>query len=194
MRRALAAAAVLAFALSPVLAGCTDDDGQSPTPTDSSPPPSGHTTTPGSTTSDPVDEPPVLPDAAKAQTTAGAKAFVSYFVDTVNYGYLQQNPAPLDEASGRTCLVCQALVKNIDSLRRQGGRQVDGQWEVTKVNSLAATGDQERVLLSTVKIHPGRSRASADEEFKPIHRSTTFYEFHVVWSRGHWLATDLRTG
>jgi hypothetical protein len=189
MRRALAAAAVLALAL----VGCSDD-GQSPTSTTSSPPPTGQTTTRASTTADPGDEPPVLPDAAKAQTTAGAKAFVTYFVDTVNYGYLQQDPAPLEEASAKTCLVCRALVKNISYLKRQGGKQVGGEWAVTNIDSLATNGQSEQVLLSTIKVQPGRSRTSADDRFKPIPASRAFYEIHVAWSGGRWLTTDLRTG
>ena len=128
MRRALAAAALLALAL----VGCTDD-GQSPTSTTSSPPPTGQTTTPTSTTSDPADEPPALPDAAKSQTTAGAKAFVRHYADVLNYAYSELRCAAAREPGLLVLQVCHALGQDRQGMAANGGSQDGGAWTVLEV-------------------------------------------------------------
>jgi Family of unknown function (DUF6318) len=191
MRRALAAAAVLAFALSPVLAGCTDDDGQSPTPTDSSPPPSGHTTTPGSTTSDPADEPPVLPDAAKAQTTAGAKAFVRYYADVLNYAWLNLDPKRLDDISADGCKVCNAIVQSIDKAAKEGGYQHGGQWTVTKTTDIPDSFEDRVSIITAISIAQGSWRQTASDRVRRIAPSNVTDQFLVIWTDNRWRTLDV---
>ena len=186
MRRALAAAAVLALAL----VGCTDD-GQSPTSTTSSPPPTGETsTTPTSTTSDPADEPPALPDAAKSQTTAGAKAFVAHFGDVVNYAYLNLDPHAFATVSSATCQVCRLLTRDVASLARDGGEQTGGRWEVIRV---AAVGNFEgtNLLLARIHISKGSVTESDSSPPKPIEASTVTDRFELTWDSG-WRVKDIR--
>ncbi len=82
MRRVTVAAIVLGVCL--VSTSCTDDSGVA------NPPGSTATTATSDppTTSGPAHGPPELPEAAKAKTTAGAKAFVRYYVDILNYSWL----------------------------------------------------------------------------------------------------------
>ncbi len=91
MRRAVAAAVVASVCLAGT--SCTDDSGAAPPSTTGSAAASDPPTTSG-----PTNGPPELPEAAKAKTTAGAKAFVTYYVDVLNYAWERLTPAPL--ASG----------------------------------------------------------------------------------------------
>ena len=87
MRRALAAAAVLALAL----VGCTDG-GQSPTSTTSSPPPTGQTsTTPTSTTSDPATSRPPSPTPPSPRPPPAPKPSSAHYADVLNYAASTQN-------------------------------------------------------------------------------------------------------
>jgi len=186
MRRALAAAAVLALAL----VGCTDD-GQSPTSTTSSPPPTGHTsTTPTRTTTDPSDEPPVLPDAAKAQTTAGAKAFVAYYADVLNYAYLNLDPQAFATISSATCQVCRLLSRDVASLAREGGEQTGGRWKVIRA---APVGNFEssNLLLARIHISKGSVMESDSSPPTPIEASTVTDQFELTWDSG-WRVKDIR--
>jgi Family of unknown function (DUF6318) len=186
MRRALAAAAVLALAL----VGCTDD-GQSPTSTTSSPPPTGQTTTPTSTTSDPADEPPVLPDAAKAQTTAGAKAFVRHYADVLNYAWLNLDAKPLDQVSAEGCKVCDAIVRSIKKAASQGGYQHGGEWSVTKTSSVPDSFKNRVSIIAVISIGKGSWKQTAADQPRRIAASDVTDQFLVVWSGDRWKTLDV---
>ncbi len=79
-------------------------------------------TTPTSTTSDPADEPPVLPDAAKSQTTAGAKAFVRHYADVLNYAWLNLDPRRCTDASATAARSVMSRDAHVQSSRRQRRR------------------------------------------------------------------------
>jgi hypothetical protein len=66
---------VVSAALVLVVAGCGGDPKADPTTTPSSP----------STSVTPTATPPVMPEAAKANTKAGAVAFVKHYIDLINY-------------------------------------------------------------------------------------------------------------
>ena len=88
MRRAVAAAVVVGVCLAGT--SCTDDSGVAPPST-----PGRTATADPPTASGPTEGPPELPEAAKAKTTAGAKAFVRYYVDVLNYSwYHAADPGP----------------------------------------------------------------------------------------------------
>jgi hypothetical protein len=189
MRRAFAAAA-LALCLS---AGCSDDE-PGPTPTTSSSSSDGMTASgspPTATITTPT--PPELPDAARAKTTAGAKAFVKYYVDVLNYGYRYQDESALRKISATACKICQSFRRNIHHLKQSGGRQIGGSWRVLALDKVASDETGKEILLATIHVARGKARLNKDDPYKPIHSSTSFYEFHVTWSTGLWLTVELRT-
>ncbi|MGA9346097.1 MAG: DUF6318 family protein, partial [Nocardioidaceae bacterium] len=96
MRRATAVAVVVGVCLAGT--SCTDDSGAAPPST-----PDSTATADPPTTSRPTEGPPELPEAAKAKTTAGAKAFVTYYVDVLNFSWERLTPAPLARVSSRGC-------------------------------------------------------------------------------------------
>ena len=85
------------------------------------------TPTPTPTPSASAPTPPVMPSAAKAHTKAGAKAFVEYFWEVVNYAQESGNTAPIRElADARGCTQCRAGVAGIRNVYDHGGRIVGG--------------------------------------------------------------------
>lgn len=101
-----------------LLSGCGTTDDPKPSPTSS---PTPTRTTP------PV---PVLPEAAKANTKAGAEAFVRHYVDLLNLAQATGNTAPVAASSLTTCETCQAVIDKLRQLRQEGATVVGGTWTI----------------------------------------------------------------
>ncbi len=117
MRRAPVVAAVLVLCL----AGCTNGDASGPTSTHSTPPETDTSRVP---TTDPAG-PPALPDAAKARTTAGAKAFVTYYADVLNYSWRTRTSSHSGGSRIASCAVCTTRSSG-DIMTHATGRLVRG--------------------------------------------------------------------
>jgi hypothetical protein len=122
MRHRLAIAAALLLALT----GCSDDSpgpkaSASTTPASASPSPTG-----------PVA--PVLPEAAKANTTVGAKAFVRYWFEAVTYAMKTGDTGPIDAVAHKTCGACRKLHKSIDAIYSVGQHTEGGGWNATEIS------------------------------------------------------------
>ena len=100
MPRLVVGAVVLLLAL----AGCGGDPKAEPSPTKS-------VTTPVSTT----PAPPVMPEAAKADTKAGAIAFVKHYIDLINYA---QATGDLDVLAGVEDRDCESCANGRDALAK----------------------------------------------------------------------------
>jgi hypothetical protein len=116
---------VIATALLLALAGCSDDSpapkaSPSTTPATASPSPTG-----------PVA--PVLPEAAKANTSVGAKAFVRYWFEALNYASHTGDSAPLVSASTADCVACNGLRNRIKSIYGVNEHMVGGDWQASKI-------------------------------------------------------------
>lgn len=125
MRVRSAAAVVLVAALA--LAGCSDDDPPDPEPsaaTSSTPSPSPSAT--------PTAEPkePALPDAATKATEAGARAFITYYWDLINYAQVTGDVKALKKVSGPRCDGCRGGINAISAIYRDGGRAEGGTYTV----------------------------------------------------------------
>ena len=97
------------------LTGCSGSADPSPPPTTRSTPTSA---APSPTASPTV---PVMPEAAKAHTKAGAKAFVRYFWQVVNYAQATGDTAAIRTLSARKCAECDAGMYAIDEVYGAGG-------------------------------------------------------------------------
>ncbi|WP_157514856.1 DUF6318 family protein [Nocardioides sp. J54] len=128
--RALAATAV-ALAL---LAGCSDDD---PAPTKpSSTPTESHSPTASPTPKTP--EEPTLPDAATRATEAGARAFITYYWDLINYAQVTGDVKALKRVSGPGCNGCDIGISAVSDHYARGGHIEGGDYAVSivKINQL----------------------------------------------------------
>ncbi len=189
MRRAVAAAVVVGVCLTGT--SCTDDSGasspDSPHSTDTT------TTSDPPTTSGPTDGPPELPEAAKAKTTAGAKAFVKYYVDVLNYSWDQLAPAPLAKASSKRCRPCNLILKQIQITAQRGGHQAGGDWTLDKVYLLPGSSPNSLSFLATIRISSGSYVESSGDEPTKIVAGEVTNQVDVSRSRGRWQASDMRS-
>jgi hypothetical protein len=120
--RLLIAAALLALPL----AGCGDDSHAPNTST---------STTPATASPSPIGPiAPVLPEAAKANTTVGAKAFVRYWFEALNYASHTGDSAPLVSASTADCVACNGLRNRIKSIYGVNEHMVGGDWHLVPLS------------------------------------------------------------
>lgn len=128
MRTHRIAALLLAAALA--LSACSDD-GPDPGESMSTWTPSGTPEEP-SPSATPTAEPtePELPDAATKATEAGARAFITYYWDLINYAQLTGDVKALKRVSGPNCDACDGINGSIEQLYRDGGRISGGENSV----------------------------------------------------------------
>ncbi len=128
-----AAVAMLVLLL---LSGCSDGNA-SPRDPSSTWSPTGTMQTPTSAAPDPVE--PQLPAAAKEASETGARAFIAYYWDLINYAQVTGDVKALRSVSGRTCDVCTGLAKDLRDLYRSGGRLEGGANHVTITEAATLT-------------------------------------------------------
>ena len=186
MRRMLAACAVLTLCLTACSGG-----GDDPTPSPTTSTTSGTPTTTGPTSTDPPDGPPELPDAAKAQTTAGAKAFVSYYVAVLNYSFAKLDASQLQRLASTRCDVCRLLEDSVRSMARRGGSQDGGSWRVVTLAQSGGT-DSARKMIARIHIKSGSITRSKTSRPEKLPERTVYDEFTVRWN-GRWLVEDVRS-
>jgi hypothetical protein len=118
---------VIAFALLLVVAGCGGDPQASPTPT-----PSLSTASPVSTT----PSPPAMPDAARANTKAGAIAFVRHYIDLINYAQDTGDIDALSAVEGHRCRSCSSGRDYIRGVYTSGGHIKGGRVRIRILDAL----------------------------------------------------------
>lgn len=190
MRRAVAVAAVLIVCLS----ACTHDAAQTPTSTTSSPVPSGPATDETPTTrSDPPDGPPVLPEAAKAKTTAGAKAFVKFYAEVLNYSWQHAASAPLRKVSAAECQRCRDIADFIDRVTEAGGFQHGGEWVVLAIGVVPGQPDSRPTLLPLVRVNAGNWKRKDTGKLMKIQPHRVNLEFELSWDGKIWQVAGVDT-
>lgn len=190
MRRAPLAAVACVLA-GMTLAACNGD----PPAASSTPPTDTQSAT--TTADDPGDgqpSPPAMPALAREHTIAGAKAFVKYYVDVLNYSYLNTTSEILDPLSPRPCTTCRAFVEAVDSMERHGGGQTGGEWTTTKIHLLAKSPDDHLLLLAEADVAAGSSTPSKHTQPHKIQAHHDQLEFGAGWKEGSWEITHVSQG
>ena len=133
-----AAVGAVALLLAVFVAAC-DEDEPSPAPA-----PSGSATGSDSTPSEPMTAPtkpvePTLPVEAEAATKAGAKAFVQYYWNVVNYATFTGDVSRLQAAAEPSCTGCKGAIDLIERVYDRGGRIVGEGYRVVDVDPTPLT-------------------------------------------------------
>ncbi|TWG95920.1 hypothetical protein L615_004600000150 [Nocardioides sp. J9] len=181
--RALAATAV-ALAL---MAGCSDDDPAptepSSTPTESRPPTASPTPE--------TPEEPALPDAARKATKAGARAFISYYWDLINYAQVTGDVKALKRVSGPTCEGCRRATKAVENLYSDGGHAEGGEYALTieKVKRLTASGSPPGAE-AFIRVRNAEQRIIRGSDVETSAPKTSRFVTYLIWVDGAW-RTDI---
>ncbi|WP_281168275.1 DUF6318 family protein [Nocardioides insulae] len=125
MRRPHAPLAALATAA--LLLGTTACQDDTPTASPSPAPSTSTATTPSPTT----PQPPVMPDAARQHTKAGAIAFAKHFFATSDYAQSHLDPNSVSALSSPTCAGCNGGIESIRRVKRANGSYSGGETRPT---------------------------------------------------------------
>lgn len=171
-----------------LLAGCSDDTTSpsgdpTPAPTDTTSSPTDSPTTPTAPTE------PALPAAATKATEAGARAFITYYWDLINYAQVTGDVTQLRQVSGSRCRGCQAGIDAIATIYEADGRLTTADYRPTveTIAELAAEGSDAYLLKAQVKeSHQEHSVFASDgaEEIYPA--GTASYDTFLIWTDESW--------
>lgn len=131
---------------------------------------------------------PVLPGAAKEASEDGARAFVGYYWELVNYAQATGDVRRLRRVSGPTCDVCSGFVVEIRNLYARGGHIVGGanRSTVTKVVDLHLDSGNYGLRIEQEVSHEAQSifdgAGVQDQRAAGVDRFTAF----VLWIGEHW--------
>ncbi len=183
---------------STALTACSGGDtaGADPGPissaaTSTSPP---TTSAPTATTDPPAPVAPTLPDIAKEKSTAGAKAFVKYSIDLLNYSHARASTRAFRASSSPQCGACEVLSDAIEEMRQRGGGQKGGGWSTLSIASLPANGPSQRNFVVHLGIDSGTSRKSRTAPVRRIEAGKAYVDFHLQWENREWRLLDLVPG
>ncbi len=101
--------------------------------------PSTSSSRPSPTRSPSPDGPPTLPAVAHGSGTKAAKAFVRYYIETINYSAATGDVRPLRPIGTANCVSCHAIIRNITTIYAAGGSIESSGW---RLNSMASVPQQ----------------------------------------------------
>ncbi len=178
-------AAALLLAATLALSACSDDDPDSPEP---SPTPSSTSASPTATPSAKPTE-PVLPKAAKEATEAGARAFITYYWDLINYAQVTGDVKALKRASGPNCEGCHGGIDAVRDLYRDGGSAKGGKYEVRIGHVRTITSADKTLTGIEAKYDVRNSRQTiyrGDGPPEVSEPATTAYLSYLIWVDRAW--------
>lgn len=114
------------------LAACGDSD---PTPSPTTPAPTSPTSNPTTSPTTTNPTPPAIPDTARHHTKAGAKAFVIYFWQVVDYATAKLEPDAVAPLVREDCTGCTAGLEFIKDARRRGATIRGGAEQVGPITA-----------------------------------------------------------
>jgi hypothetical protein len=167
---------VVSAALVLVVAGCGGDPKADPTRTPSSP----------STSVTPTATPPVMPEAAKANTKAGAVAFVRYYVDAFNFAQATGSSTELASKSSAHCHECRAVLQGLRRIYDAHGHIDGGSLIVVRATSDYNSAERVWFVLVQIESGPQTLYESADADPKRLPGGRRSMDFSVIHRGGEW--------
>ena len=79
---------------------------------------------------------PAMPPAADGKGGSAARAFVHFWLKTLNYAIESGDSDAVTAISAPTCNECGRIVKTIDDIYGRGGRLSGGTWRMTSLRAL----------------------------------------------------------
>ncbi len=170
--------------LLPALASCSDD----PDSSGSGDPTSSVTPEPT-----PTETPPTEPAEAGDRTKAGAKAFVEYWVETLNYAASTGDTVGFSSLASDACRSCVEINDLIANTYDKGGYIRSDGWRVVKVVSVESSA-RRMTVQADLEFAPETIVASDGAEPQERSGSTEGATFILSWAADRWKLQQFAQG
>ncbi len=175
-----------------VLSGCSSDsvaESPDPTPTPSTTAMSTPTSPTMSSTppEPPPPQPPRMPALAREKSPAGAKAFVRYYIEAVNYAWLTHSTELLKRLSTDRCMPCSDIAKGIDDIRRRNGETQGALWRPQALVLIPFQSKEAPIINVAIATSRGRWKPSAADGWTKISPAITRWDMHLSRDGQHWV-------
>jgi len=133
--------------------------------------------TPSST---PAPTAPTMPEIAHDDSVAGAEAFVSHYIDVLNYAAVTGETDELRRLSADDCSGCAKYIDLFEQTYSDGGYFTGGEWSVEDIHIEFDKAVDEQYATVDVAIAAG-SQKSAPEDAEtdtPTNRVTVVFALH----------------
>ena len=147
---------------------------------DPTPRPEPTSETPGGPT------PPELPKLARSATKAGAKAFVAYYLELLNYAAHTGDVAPIRRNSTPGCQACREEARGWEQLYANGGWAKGGELSITRLRAMTPAQPEDVYVGVTVARAEGRFKAGPNAPVKTVPADVADLDYYLVRVRGGW--------
>lgn len=175
----------LLLAATLTLAACSDDEPREPEPSPTS------TATTAAPTPSPSAKPtePVLPEAAKEPTEAGARAFITYYWDLINYAQVTGDLRGLEAVSGDTCGGCNRAISAVKKLFGGGGHTEGGEYSlvIDRVKKLSSADKALTGMEAAIQVRNRDQVIVSGDGSREISKArTSRYLTYLIWVQEAW--------
>ncbi|TNM39417.1 hypothetical protein FHP29_10900 [Nocardioides albidus] len=180
-------AALAALVLLLGLVGC-GDDAPSPQDPESTWSPTGKMETPTSAADETPDE-PQIPDEATKATKAGARAFITYYWELINYAQATGDIKTLRAVSSAECRGCLSGINGIRTLYKEGGYLTGGDYsvDVTMLEKAEFETPSARAFHAQISARNEEQVITAGDGSTTISDpATNDIEVYVLWVADQW--------
>lgn len=153
-------------------------------PTTSVPTPS---TTPTTTGQEPPGQPPKLPAVAKEKSSAGAKAFVQYYIDAMNYAWISKSTILLDRLAADGCVQCSDIANGIDQIARRHGSTQGARWSSKSAVLIPFQPKNAPIVNVAIATSRGRWKPTSNDDWMVIQPSIAHWDMHLRRSGQGWV-------
>lgn len=150
----------LALAGLATLVACSGNPAPAP-PADAATPTATSTPSPSGFSSPTVAAPPAMPAAARGTSVKAAKAFVRYYVATINYAAATGDAEQLRGLGTRRCISCRAIIADVHRIYSAGGFIRSKGWLLTALAAVPGQPRQAPIFQLGILESPQIVRATA---------------------------------
>jgi hypothetical protein len=129
-----------------------------------------------------------MPDTARANTKAGAIAFVRHYIDLINYAQATGDVDPLREAETSECDSCAKVRQSIEQIYRTGGTITGGAWHPA-INSALHNSDGSWLVTGYITFDPQKVTRSSGGPTEANEGGAATTHLTVKHIATHWKVT-----
>ncbi|HET7414162.1 MAG TPA: DUF6318 family protein, partial [Arthrobacter sp.] len=137
------------------------------------------------------DGPPTLPAAARGKGARAAKAFVRYYIATVNYATATGDTGQLRTLGTRGCVSCKAISRIIKRIYEADGSIDSHGWKLSSISIVPRQPKSKPMFDLGVVETPQDVYETANSRVKHYKGGKHPMTIHLQYRHAHWRVTRL---